>query len=143
MQMKTSLALLVCLAGASIISAQIINVEPGTDQISAAIQTAWPGDILDLAGGEYLETKTVMIPFALTIRGSQGATVTWQVPTSVKQGIHVKADFKIENYLLPQRLTDATGDGGLFGIRFEPPSGQQREGETRHRKGQSRPRSPD
>lgn len=53
------------------------------------------------------------------------------------------ADFKIENYLLPQRLTDATGDGGLFGIRFEPPSGQQREGEARHRKGQSRPRSPD
>jgi hypothetical protein len=27
--------------------------------------------------------------------------------------------------LVPQRLTDATDDGGLFGIRFEPPGIEQ------------------
>ena len=31
------------------------------------------------------------------------------------------AEFEIERYLLPQRMTDATESGGLFGIRFEPP----------------------
>jgi uncharacterized protein YydD (DUF2326 family) len=31
------------------------------------------------------------------------------------------ADFKVDGYLVSQRLTDATDDGGLFGIRFEPP----------------------
>lgn len=29
--------------------------------------------------------------------------------------------FKVERYLLEQRLTDSTEDGGLFGLRFEPP----------------------
>ncbi len=32
--------------------------------------------------------------------------------------------FNAENYVLPQRLTDATDDGGLFGIRFEPPGAE-------------------
>jgi uncharacterized protein YydD (DUF2326 family) len=35
------------------------------------------------------------------------------------------AEFNVETYLVPQRLTDATEDGGLFGIRFEPPGGDQ------------------
>lgn len=36
-------------------------------------------------------------------------------------------DFEVEQYLIPQRLTDATDDGGLFGIRFEPPKGYETE----------------
>jgi uncharacterized protein YydD (DUF2326 family) len=35
------------------------------------------------------------------------------------------ADFNVDSYLVPQRLTDATADGGLLGIRFEPPGGNQ------------------
>jgi uncharacterized protein YydD (DUF2326 family) len=31
------------------------------------------------------------------------------------------ASFKVDKYLLAPRLTDASVDGGLFGIRFEPP----------------------
>ena len=27
-------------------------------------------------------------------------------------------DFDLEQYIIPTRLTDATEDGGLFGIRF-------------------------
>lgn len=30
-------------------------------------------------------------------------------------------DFKVEQYILEQRLSDATEYGGLFGLRFEPP----------------------
>ncbi|HEY0512924.1 MAG TPA: ABC-three component system protein [Thermoanaerobaculia bacterium] len=48
------------------------------------------------------------------------------------------ADFKVEQYLVPQRLTDATEDGGLFGIRFEPPRGNQSEDGTRRRKASSK-----
>jgi len=33
-------------------------------------------------------------------------------------------DFNIERHLVSQRLTDATEDGGLFGIRFEPPGAE-------------------
>jgi uncharacterized protein YydD (DUF2326 family) len=32
-------------------------------------------------------------------------------------------DFEVRQYIIPQRLTDATDDGGLFGIRFDPPKG--------------------
>jgi uncharacterized protein YydD (DUF2326 family) len=31
-------------------------------------------------------------------------------------------DFKINQYILPVKLTDATEDGGLFGIRIKPPT---------------------
>jgi len=44
------------------------------------------------------------------------------------------ADFRIQDYFLEQRLTDATEDGGLFGIRFEPPHGASLEKATGRRK---------
>jgi uncharacterized protein YydD (DUF2326 family) len=50
----------------------------------------------------------------------------------------VPASFKLEDYLLSQRLTDATLDGGLFGIRFEPPRGEQAEGDAPRRRRSSR-----
>ncbi len=50
----------------------------------------------------------------------------------------VPASFKLKDHLLPQRLTDATLDGGLFGIRFEPPRGDQPEGDTPRRRRASR-----
>jgi uncharacterized protein YydD (DUF2326 family) len=34
-------------------------------------------------------------------------------------------NLEIESHILRERLTDATDDGGLFGIRFEPPRGPQ------------------
>jgi uncharacterized protein YydD (DUF2326 family) len=33
------------------------------------------------------------------------------------------ASMAIDDYVIPERLTDATESGGLFGIRFEPPRG--------------------
>lgn len=37
------------------------------------------------------------------------------------------SDFDVESYVLPVRLTDAMDDGGLFGLRFEPPRGDEAE----------------
>jgi uncharacterized protein YydD (DUF2326 family) len=37
------------------------------------------------------------------------------------------ANFRLERYALAQRLTDETESGGLFGMRFEPPTGERRE----------------
>jgi uncharacterized protein YydD (DUF2326 family) len=37
-------------------------------------------------------------------------------------------DFDARKYVLPVRLTDATNDGGLFGLRFEPPRGDEFDG---------------
>jgi len=36
-------------------------------------------------------------------------------------------DFNVDRYVIPQRLTDAAADGGLFGIRFEPAGVEQAE----------------
>jgi len=41
------------------------------------------------------------------------------------------SDFKVEPFVLPQRMTDATESGGLFGIRFEPPRNGERESRAR------------
>jgi hypothetical protein len=38
------------------------------------------------------------------------------------------SDFDVKKYVLPVRLTDATDDGGLFGVRFEPPRGAESDG---------------
>jgi uncharacterized protein YydD (DUF2326 family) len=45
------------------------------------------------------------------------------------------ADLEIERYLLPQRLVDTTEGGGLFGIRFEPPRGDQAGAARRRKRG--------
>jgi uncharacterized protein YydD (DUF2326 family) len=44
------------------------------------------------------------------------------------------ATLDIDQYVLPIRLTDATNDGGLFGIRFEPPKGDIPDGTRGRRK---------
>jgi uncharacterized protein YydD (DUF2326 family) len=44
------------------------------------------------------------------------------------------ADFNAKEYLLSERLTDASENGGLFGIRFEPPRGDQPDGGSQRRK---------
>lgn len=46
----------------------------------------------------------------------------------------VPSGLRLDDYLLPQRLTDATLDGGLFGMRFEPPRGEQAEEAPRRRR---------
>jgi uncharacterized protein YydD (DUF2326 family) len=43
-------------------------------------------------------------------------------------------DFDVQKYVLPVRLTDATDDGGLFGLRFEPPRGDEPDDGTKRRK---------
>jgi hypothetical protein len=52
-----SLSLIFCFAASFARAQTTIYVNPGTDQISDAIQfQAFPGDIIELAGGEYIET---------------------------------------------------------------------------------------
>lgn len=43
-------------------------------------------------------------------------------------------DFNVSEYILEPRLTDMTESGGLFGIRFEPPRGEQSEVGSRTRR---------
>ncbi|MDP9120140.1 MAG: DUF2326 domain-containing protein [Acidobacteriota bacterium] len=46
----------------------------------------------------------------------------------------IPTDLKLDQYLLRERLTDSSDDGGLFGIRFEPPRGGGGEEGGRSRK---------
>jgi uncharacterized protein YydD (DUF2326 family) len=50
------------------------------------------------------------------------------------------ADFDAARFVLPMRLTDATDDGGLFGLRFEPPRGDEPDDAPRRRKKPERAR---
>jgi uncharacterized protein YydD (DUF2326 family) len=42
-----------------------------------------------------------------------------------------RIEFNLDEFVIRQRLTDATEDGGLFGIRFEPPGAEQESTEGR------------
>jgi uncharacterized protein YydD (DUF2326 family) len=52
----------------------------------------------------------------------------------------IPTSFDAQRHLLPRRLTDATVDGGLFGLRFEPPRDDQVDTAPR-RRGRSAARS--
>lgn len=73
---------------------------------------------------------------ALTVGARLAEEIGFQYLVTLNSDVlsELPRDFEIERYLLSQRLTDATEDGGLFGIRFEPPRGEQSEEGTRRRK---------
>jgi len=99
MKLFISMLFIGCIIGFSA-AQNIIYVYPGTDQISYAVQfQAFPGDIIELADGDYIENQTVEIPIDLTVRGAQGATVKWFVPASAKDGIHIKGNVHLENII--------------------------------------------
>ena len=52
----------------------VIPVEPGTNTILEAVAKANSGDILELASGEYLHTKSIDLRKALSIRAKKGAS---------------------------------------------------------------------
>jgi hypothetical protein len=86
-------------ANLSVLSQNIIFLNPGIDQISSTMSIAGNGDILELSGGVYLETKTLnTIEGDLTIRGSDNAEVIVYGPTEVEGDlIHVFGNLWLEN----------------------------------------------
>jgi pectate lyase len=100
MRTKLLLCIVIFIALTGSLSAQaVIDVTPGEDQISYALLNAYPGDILELAEGDYSETKTLETTIDITIRGAEGATVKWFVPTAIKEGIHVKGNLHLKNII--------------------------------------------
>ncbi len=73
---------------------------------------------------------------ALTVGARLAEEIGFQYLVTLNSDVlsELPADFKLERYLLPQRFTDATESGGLFGIRFEPPRDKQSEEGPRRRK---------
>jgi poly(beta-D-mannuronate) lyase len=53
-------------------------VEPGLDTLVAAVATAGPGDIVELAAGDYLLSRTVIIDKPLTIRSDGNARIEYE-----------------------------------------------------------------
>jgi len=98
MKLFMSMLFIGCIIGFSA-AQSIIYVYPGIDQISYAIQfQAFPGDIIELAEGDYTETQTVIIALDLTIRGADGATVKWLSPDSA-DAISLRANLYLENII--------------------------------------------
>jgi uncharacterized protein YydD (DUF2326 family) len=82
---------------------------------------------------------------ALTVGARLAEEIGFQYLVTLNSDVlsELPVDFKVERYLLPQRLTDATADGGLFGMRFEPPRvGQADEGTRRTKRSSGRSKSP-
>ncbi len=50
---------------------RIIDVEPGVDTLSDAVQSASAGDVLSLAPGAYLQQRTIEVTAPLTVRAAQ------------------------------------------------------------------------
>jgi hypothetical protein len=99
--------MVLCLAGVALVWGQETHqLDPGTDVISAKLDdgTVYEGDILELAEGTFIETDTVRTPFALTIRGAEGATVKWYVADSI-DALYAGGDLTLENIIFE---TDTT-----------------------------------
>jgi hypothetical protein len=95
--------LILCVAVIGSVSAQnVISVNPGTDQVSAAMATASAGDILELSEGVFTETNTLnTINGDLTIRGADGAEVILYGPTeNAGNLIHVYGNLWLLNLIL-------------------------------------------
>ncbi len=73
---------------------------------------------------------------ALTVGARLAEEIGFQYFVTLNSDVlsELPSDFEVERYLLPQRLTDATEDGGLFGVRFEPPRADQSEPGSRRRR---------
>jgi len=69
---------------------------------------------------------TRQIGRALAVGGRLAEEIGFQYLVTLNSDVlsEIPESFKLDDYLLPQRLTDATLDGGLFGMRFEPPRGE-------------------
>jgi poly(beta-D-mannuronate) lyase len=52
---------------------RVIEVAPGTDTLSAAIESAAAGDVLQLAPGRYLQRRSIDVTVPLTVRGAAAA----------------------------------------------------------------------
>jgi len=85
MNIKISVVISIIFIAAGLEAAQeLINVSPGINQISSAMATAQPGDIIELAEGVYWETSTLhTIAGDLTIRGAENAEAIIYGPTEV------------------------------------------------------------
>ena len=100
MKVKICTLLVISLVFASFVSADEIEVTPGTDQISAAMLGAYPGDVLVLLAGDFFETGTVVtIAGGVTIKGADGAEAIWHTPYGVDAAIEVMGDFRVENVI--------------------------------------------
>ena len=103
MKTKIIVTCFLCFFAASLVSAQnVIKLDPGTNQISGAMGTAQPGDILELSEGIYSETTTLnTIAGDLTIRGAENAEVIVYGPTEVAGDlIHVYGNLWLQNLIL-------------------------------------------
>ncbi len=94
--------LILCLVTTELASAGVIQVEPGTDKITAAMSTASPGDALELAEGVYWETKTLnTIHGDLTLRGADDVEAIVYGPTEEEGDfIHLYGNLWLENLIL-------------------------------------------
>jgi hypothetical protein len=97
------------LASAGMIWAQETHyLDPGTNVISDKLAegSVYEGDILELAEGTFIEEDTVYTPFALTIRGADGATVKWYVADSI-DALYAGGDITLENIIFETDTTTA------------------------------------
>ena len=104
---------------AGICTAEIINLTPGTDQISTAIAGASAGDVIELAAGVYWETNTInTLAGDLTIRGAASAEVIVYGPTapaSYSDLIHVYGNLWLENIIFVGADSCRNGIMNYFG----------------------------
>jgi len=82
-------------------SGSMINVEPGTNTIIEALKTAKAGDVLMLKnGGEYLQTKDVVINKPITIKAGAGAKAKVLSQKASFFKIENKGMLELENLLI-------------------------------------------
>ncbi len=102
------------------LNAKTITLEPGEDKISAAIEEAEAGDVIELTGdaqNEYTEWNTIRLTKAITIKAAAGATPVVHMPKLCPNGGDFVIDgvevYGFEDYLF------RTETGGEFSVTFK------------------------
>ena len=68
-------------SGALFGSGKTINIKPGIGALAEAIKKAEAGDMIQLAAGDYLVSKILIIDKPLTIKGRKGVNLEFERPT--------------------------------------------------------------
>lgn len=105
-------------------SGKVTAVSPGTDGIARAVAAAAPGDVLQLAAGDYTESRTIDVPVALTLRtakSSSGAMARIVFERSTLFNLVGKGDLKLERVRISgEAAPDSVGDTVIRAVPSYP-----------------------
>ena len=96
-----------------------IGIEPGLDTLQAAISTAGPGDVVELAPGNYVASKTIVVSRPVTVRAAKKGTATIEFERTSLFEIADGGSLKLQGVTITgSSAPDAAGNSAIRTSRY-------------------------